>query len=92
MSWEVRATDVELYAQFASRGPVFVIEPDGTVAEQFRDVDIVEPMVPLDEAVESVLDLIKDVPLTKSVRVALAKALGADPEDVGTAPTRKAAS
>lgn len=89
MSWEVRATDVELYAQFGERGPVLVIEPDGTVAEQFRDIDIIEPMVPMDEAVDSVLELIKDVPLAKSVRVALAKALRVDVEAVGTVPARK---
>jgi len=92
MSWEVRATDVELYAQFGDRGPVFVVEPDGTVAEQFRDIDIIEPMVSLDDAVGTVLGMIQDVPLSKATREKLAKALGVLPAVVGTTPTRRAAS
>jgi hypothetical protein len=89
MSWEVRATEEELYAQFARRGPVLVIAPDGTVTEQFRDIDIIEPMVTLDDAVGTVLGMIQDVPLSKAVREKLAKALGVIPAVVGTEPVRK---
>lgn len=88
--WEVRATDGELYAQYAGRGPVLVIAPDGTVTEQLRDVDIIEPMVPLEDAIISVLELIRDVPLTKPVRLAIAEKLGTEYEEIGTAPKRKA--
>jgi hypothetical protein len=87
--WEVRATDEELYAQFAGRGPVLVIAPDGTVTEQLRPIDIIEPMVPLDEAIISVLELIRDVPMAKAVRVAIAAKLDTEYEEVGTAPVRK---
>ena len=88
--WEVRADERELYAQFGNRGPVFVIAPDGTVTEQFRDVDIIEPMVPLDEAIISVLELIRDVPLAKKVRVQLAEKLGTEFEEVGRSATARA--
>jgi hypothetical protein len=87
--WEVRATGEELYAQFGGRGPVLVIAPDGTVTEQLRPIDIVEPMVPLDEAVDEVLWLIRDVPLTRAVRKAIAEKLTVDPEHVGRTPDRK---
>jgi hypothetical protein len=87
--WEVRADGERLLAQFGNRGPVFVMAPDGSVAEQLRPLDILEPMVPLDEAVDDVLEMIRDVPLAKAARVALAKALDVEPEDVGTAPARK---
>jgi hypothetical protein len=89
MSWEVRALGEQLLAQYAERGPVFVLTPDGSLAEQFRPSDALEPMIPLDEAIESVLDLIKDVPLAKAARVAIAEKLEADPEHVGTSPTRR---
>lgn len=89
MSWEVRATDVELYAQFGERGPVFVMEPDGTVTEQLRPIDIIEPMVPLDEAIESVLDLIKYVELPMKARKLMGEILHVDPENVGTSPTSR---
>lgn len=90
MSWEVRATDAELYAQFGGRGPVLVIAPDGTVTEQFRDVDVLEPMVPLDEAIISVLELIRDVPLARKVREQIAERLGTEYEEVGTVRRRTA--
>lgn len=87
--WEVRATDVELYAQFGNRGPVLVIEPDGTVTEQLRPIDIVETMVTLDDAVSAVLEMIADVPLGMAARKAIAAKLEVDPSAVGTAPARK---
>lgn len=92
MSWEVRATDEELYAQFGNRGPVFVMAPDGTVTEQLRPIDIIETMVTLDDAVTTVLELIANVPLSKAVRAAIARELEVDPEHVGTAPARKVKS
>jgi N-acyl-L-homoserine lactone synthetase len=90
MSWQVRATaGAELFAQYDERGPVYRLTTDGQLSEQLRPLDILEPMASLDEVVDVMLEMIKEVQLAKPARVALAKALGVEPEDVGTAPVRK---
>lgn len=79
----------EVFVSWDERGPVYVLTPGGQLTEQFRAPVPLEPMVAMDETVEEILDLIKDVPLAKAARVELAKALGTQWQHVGTAPVRK---
>jgi hypothetical protein len=75
-----------VYARFGDRGPIWVLGIDGNVATQFCDPGA-GYMIQQDEAISAVLDMISDVKMPRKLRqaLALALALGVDPDNVGTA-------
>ena len=80
-----------LYVQRDQRGPLMVVPAVGHTSERFTLPEQAVELQHPDDAVETVLDLIADVPMPKKIREQIAERLGVDIEDVGTSNSRRVA-